>query len=109
MSTEDQQDGPGPAYASVWDAIEDTPAEAAHMRMRSELMMALKDARPRLPDAKRCERIRVIFRIKASVGCCVGGIKRGPVVHGVRCGRAATQLRGQPLDREGAGWREKQE
>lgn len=32
-----------PAYASVWDAIEDTPAEAAHMRMRSELMMALKD------------------------------------------------------------------
>lgn len=43
MSTEDQQDGPGPAYASVWDAIEDTPAEAAHMRMRSELMIALKD------------------------------------------------------------------
>lgn len=35
-------DGPGPAYASVWDAIEDTPAEAANMRMRSELMMALK-------------------------------------------------------------------
>lgn len=43
MSTEDQQDGPGLAYASVWDAIEDTPAQAAHMRMRSELMMALKD------------------------------------------------------------------
>jgi len=43
MSTEDQQDGPGPAYASVWDAIEDTPAEATNMRMRSEVMMALKD------------------------------------------------------------------
>jgi predicted XRE-type DNA-binding protein len=40
--TPGDKDGPGPAYASVWDAIEDTPAEAANMRMRSELMMALK-------------------------------------------------------------------
>ena len=30
-------------FASVWDAIEDTPAEAANMRLRSSLMMALKD------------------------------------------------------------------
>ena len=30
-------------YASVWDAIEDTPAEAENMKLRSELMMALKD------------------------------------------------------------------
>ena len=37
-----ENDGPGPAYASVWDAIEDTPAEAANMRVRSELMIALK-------------------------------------------------------------------
>ena len=29
-------------YASVWDAIEDTPAEVENMRLRSELMMALK-------------------------------------------------------------------
>lgn len=29
-------------YASVWDAIEDTPAEAENMKLRSELMMALK-------------------------------------------------------------------
>lgn len=29
-------------HASVWDAIEDTPTEAAHMKLRSELMMALK-------------------------------------------------------------------
>ena len=42
MSIEDQHDGPGPAYASVWDALEDTPAEAANMRMRSEVMIALK-------------------------------------------------------------------
>ena len=28
-------------YASVWDAIEDTPAEAENMKLRSELMMAL--------------------------------------------------------------------
>jgi predicted XRE-type DNA-binding protein len=30
-------------FASVWDAIEDTPAQAENMRLRSSLMMALKD------------------------------------------------------------------
>jgi predicted XRE-type DNA-binding protein len=29
-------------FASVWDAIEDTPAEAENMKLRSELMRALK-------------------------------------------------------------------
>jgi predicted XRE-type DNA-binding protein len=29
------------SYASVWDAIEDTPAEAENMKLRSALMMAL--------------------------------------------------------------------
>ncbi len=28
-------------FASVWDAIEDTPAEAENMKLRSALMMAL--------------------------------------------------------------------
>lgn len=28
---------------SVWDAIEETPAEAAPMRLRSQLMIALRD------------------------------------------------------------------
>ena len=27
-------------FASVWDAIEDTPAEAENMKLRSALMMA---------------------------------------------------------------------
>jgi predicted XRE-type DNA-binding protein len=30
-------------FADVWDAIEDTPAQAENMRLRSVLMMALKD------------------------------------------------------------------
>lgn len=30
-------------FASVWDAIEDTPGEAAHMKARSELMMAIAE------------------------------------------------------------------
>lgn len=30
-------------YASVWDAIEDTPEDAANMKLRSLLMMALKN------------------------------------------------------------------
>jgi predicted XRE-type DNA-binding protein len=29
-------------FTSVWDAIEDTPAEAENMKLRSALMMALK-------------------------------------------------------------------
>lgn len=30
-------------FASVWDAIEDTPAEAENMKLRSALMIALKE------------------------------------------------------------------
>jgi predicted XRE-type DNA-binding protein len=30
-------------FASVWDAIEDTPAAAANLKLRSALMIALKD------------------------------------------------------------------
>jgi predicted XRE-type DNA-binding protein len=31
------------SFASVWDAIEDTPSEAASMKLRSSLMIALED------------------------------------------------------------------
>ncbi len=30
-------------FASVWDAIEDTPAEAGNMKLRSALMMAIEE------------------------------------------------------------------
>ncbi len=30
-------------FNSVWDAIESTPEQAANMKLRSELMIALKD------------------------------------------------------------------
>lgn len=30
-------------FSSIWDAIEDAPAMAENMKLRSELMMALKD------------------------------------------------------------------
>ena len=30
-------------FASIWDAIEDTPEEAENMKLRSVLMMALKN------------------------------------------------------------------
>jgi predicted XRE-type DNA-binding protein len=35
---------PGQVFASVWDALEDSPTEAANMRLRSELMTAIKQA-----------------------------------------------------------------
>lgn len=31
------------SFPSVWDAIEDTPEEAENMKLRSALMLALKD------------------------------------------------------------------
>jgi predicted XRE-type DNA-binding protein len=31
-------------FACVWDAVSDSPAEAANMRLRSELMIAVKQA-----------------------------------------------------------------
>lgn len=31
------------AFSSVWDALEDTPAEAENMRVRASLMMAIRD------------------------------------------------------------------
>jgi predicted XRE-type DNA-binding protein len=34
----------GQVFASVWDALEDSPAEAANMRLRSELMIAIRQA-----------------------------------------------------------------
>ena len=31
-------------FASVWEAIEETPEEAANMRLRSELVIAVRSA-----------------------------------------------------------------
>jgi predicted XRE-type DNA-binding protein len=36
-------DEPLQTFASVWDAIEDTPAQAENIRLRSALMIALKE------------------------------------------------------------------
>jgi len=38
------EDIQGQVFASVWDALEDSPAEAANMRLRSELMIAIRQA-----------------------------------------------------------------
>ena len=35
---------PGQVFASVWDDLEDSPAEAANMRLRSALMAAVTQA-----------------------------------------------------------------
>jgi predicted XRE-type DNA-binding protein len=34
----------GTVFASVWDALEGSPAEAATMRLRSDLMVAIRQA-----------------------------------------------------------------
>lgn len=37
-------DEPVQSFASVWDALEETPEGAAHMRLRSELAIAVRAA-----------------------------------------------------------------
>jgi predicted XRE-type DNA-binding protein len=37
-------DEPVQTFASVWDALEETPEEAANMRLRSELAVAVRGA-----------------------------------------------------------------
>jgi predicted XRE-type DNA-binding protein len=37
-------DEPAQTFASVWDALEDTPEDAAHMRLRSELVTVIREA-----------------------------------------------------------------
>ena len=51
----------GERFESVWDAIEDTPAEAASMKLRAELMIALKDhiARAGLSQVLAAKRLGV--------------------------------------------------
>jgi predicted XRE-type DNA-binding protein len=39
-------------FANVWDAIEDTPAQAENMKLRSASIMALKDHIARTGRAK---------------------------------------------------------
>lgn len=48
-------------HASVWDAISDTPAESESMKLRSDLMMALKEyiEREGLSQAQAAERLGV--------------------------------------------------
>lgn len=45
-------------FANVWEAIKDTPAEAENMKLRSALMMTLKQRIKRLgycpPEAAKC-------------------------------------------------------
>jgi predicted XRE-type DNA-binding protein len=48
-------------YANVWDAIEREPAEASNMKLRSELMIALKQriARLELSQAEAAKQLGV--------------------------------------------------
>jgi predicted XRE-type DNA-binding protein len=48
-------------FASVWDALEDSPAEAANMRLRSDLMMAVTQAVARwdITQAEAAKRLGV--------------------------------------------------
>ncbi|VVB48343.1 XRE family transcriptional regulator (fragment) [Beijerinckiaceae bacterium RH AL1] len=48
-------------FANVWDALEDSPEAAAHMRLRSELMIVLQDAieRWQMPPADAAARLAI--------------------------------------------------
>jgi predicted XRE-type DNA-binding protein len=42
---------PVQTFASVWDALEESSAEAAHMRLRSELTIAIRTVVEQRPEA----------------------------------------------------------
>lgn len=48
-------------YGSVWDAIEDTPAEAENMKVRSALLLQLNQHLGQLPgtDAEKAARLGI--------------------------------------------------
>lgn len=48
-------------FASVWDALEDTPTEAENMKVRSALMMQLNQHLEQLPgtDADKATRLGI--------------------------------------------------
>lgn len=54
-------DTTGEMFASVWDALEDSPAEAANMRLRSQLMIAVQEAVAswNMPQAETARRLDV--------------------------------------------------
>jgi predicted XRE-type DNA-binding protein len=54
-------DEPIQSFASVWDALADTPEQAANMRLRAELVMAIQGAVEgwAISRARAAERLRV--------------------------------------------------
>lgn len=48
-------------FGSIWDAIEDDPAEAANLKLRSELLMALQQtvAGWEIPPAEAAKRLEL--------------------------------------------------
>jgi len=57
-------------FANVWDAIEDTPAQAENMKLRSALIIALKDhiARAGLSQSQAAKLLGVT-QPRISVSC----------------------------------------
>lgn len=43
IESDEEVQAVSPAYASVWDAIADTPSEAENLKVRSALMSAIRD------------------------------------------------------------------
>ena len=61
-------------FASVWDAIEDTPAEAENMKLRSALMTALKSRITRV-EMSQAQAARIFGVTQARVS----DLKRGKI------------------------------
>lgn len=60
-------------FDSVWDALEHSPAEAANMKARASLMIAIREVINgwKLTQAEAAQRLSVTQ--PASTTCCAGG------------------------------------
>jgi predicted XRE-type DNA-binding protein len=94
-------DEPVETFECVWDALEETPEEAAHMRLRSELTMAVRDSVEgwRVTQAQAASRLGVtqpwlndLLRGRVgrfSLNALVGLAERAGLVVRIEIGRAA--------------------
>ncbi|MEI6986967.1 MAG: XRE family transcriptional regulator, partial [Rhodospirillaceae bacterium] len=102
----------GEKFASVWDAIENTPAEAENMKLRSSLMMALEQhikaqgwtqkeagerlgvTQPRVSDLMRGKiglfGIDTLINMATAAGICAAQSNRAATTRQARAGMTVT-------------------
>jgi len=68
----------GDTYASVWDALADTPEQAANLRARAELMRQIAEV---VKNSGSTPRLVAGSRSRGSMTCCAGACRASRSMH----------------------------